>query len=168
MFLFFFLLVTDINAEVSRRSIIAVGQVAMRIPSGADSIMNQLLEFLEFDLEHVTDQTMIIIKNILRKYPERAGDVSIVVNKCMEKAVSPEGRSAVIWIYGEFGSLIQEAPYQLEKIIDGLETEVSHVVQRTIFFVFFCFYQISKINFFFPFFSRASIILCKATYNCTS
>ena len=153
MFLFFFLLVTDINAEVSRRSIIAVGQVAMRIPSGADSIMNQLLEFLEFDLEHVTDQTMIIIKNILRKYPERAGDVSIVVNKCMEKAVSPEGRSAVIWIYGEFGSLIQEAPYQLEKIIDGLETEVSHVVQRTIFFCFFfVFIKSVKINFFSCFF----------------
>ena len=124
----------------------------MRIPSGADSIMNQLLEFLEFDLEHVTDQTMIIIKNILRKYPERAGDVSIVVNKCMEKAVSPEGRSAVIWIYGEFGSLIQEAPYQLEKIIDGLETEVSHVVQRTIFFVFFVFIKSVKINFFSCFF----------------
>jgi hypothetical protein len=74
----------------------------MRIPSGADSIMNQLLEFLEYELEHVTDQTMCVVKNVLRKYPERAGDVSVIVNKCMTQAASPEGRSAVIWIYGMF------------------------------------------------------------------
>ena len=86
--------------------------------------MNQLLEFLEYELEHVTDQTMCVVKNVLRKYPERAGDVSVVVNKCMKQAASPEGRSAVIWIYGEFGSLIAEAPYQLEKIIDTLDKEV--------------------------------------------
>lgn len=135
--------------------------------------MNQLLEFLEYELEHVTDQTMCVVKNVLRKYPERAGDVSVVVNKCMNQAASPEGRSAVIWIYGmlhklivfewisifhcsephappppprcfnqmffsvatgEFGSLISEAPYQLEKIIDTLDTEVSIFFWFTFFF----------------------------------
>ena len=68
--------------------------------------MNQLLEFLEYELEHVTDQTMCVVKNVLRKYPERAGDVSVVVNKCMNQAASPEGRSAVIWIYGMLHKLI--------------------------------------------------------------
>jgi len=119
--------VTDINAEISRRAIVAVGQIAMRIPSGADSIMNSLLEFLDFDLEHVTDQTMCVIKDILRKYPERAGDVSVNVSKWMSKTTSPEGRSAIIWIYGEFGSLIQDSPYQLEKIINNLTKEVRAV-----------------------------------------
>eukprot|EP00946_MAST-07B_sp_MAST-7B-sp1_P002137 g2137.t1 len=114
---------TDISSEISRKAIRAVGRIGMRVPSGADSVMNQLLGFLDLDVEHVTDETMVVVKNLLRKYPDRGADVAVVVKRCMKQARSPEGRAAVIWIYGEFGSIIPEAPYALETIINNVERE---------------------------------------------
>jgi vesicle coat complex subunit len=121
---------TDITVEISRRAVKAVGGIGMRVPSGADSIMNQLLGFLDLDIEHVTDETMIVVKNLLRKYPERGADVAVVVKRCMAQTRSPDGRAAVVWIYGEFGSIIPEAPYELEAVINNIEKEVRFCCDR--------------------------------------
>ncbi len=115
---------TDINPELSRRAIKAVGQLAVRLPSSIDSVMSQLLEFIDMGMDYVLDEAMVAIKNVLRKYPERAADIAPIASRCMKSASSIAGRCAVIWVFGEFGQIIPEAPYALEGIIDNIEREV--------------------------------------------
>jgi AP-2 complex subunit beta-1 len=45
--------VGDINQEVSKKALKAIGRMAVRIPASADSIINILLEFIEMDVDYV-------------------------------------------------------------------------------------------------------------------
>ena len=67
---------------------------------------------------------MVALKNTLRKYPGRGAEVSAAVGTCMGKLKSPAGRAAVVWMLGEFGSIIPEAPYLIETVADNVESEV--------------------------------------------
>lgn len=43
----------------------------------------------------------------------------------MRKVDDPAAKAAIIWVLGEFGSTVPEAPYLLEACIDGYEEEAS-------------------------------------------
>ena len=60
-------------------------------------------------------------KDILRKYPERYVDVVPALNKVLKTIDETEGKVAVIWMVGEYGDTINDAPYILEPLIEGWE-----------------------------------------------
>ena len=43
----------------------------------------------------------------------------------MRKVEDPAAKAAIIWVLGEFGSTVPEAPYLLETCIDSYEEEAS-------------------------------------------
>lgn len=47
----------------------------------------------------------------------------------MRIVAEPEGKCAILWILGEYGLLIEDAPYLLEPMIDGFTEEVSGSVR---------------------------------------
>jgi AP-4 complex subunit beta-1 len=48
---------------------------------------------------------------------------------CVHRISAWQGKSAVIWIIGEYGDLISSAPYLLEPLIDAYNEEVSSAVR---------------------------------------
>lgn len=64
----------DVDTEVSRRSIRSIGRVAFRLPSAAPYILEKLLEFLELDMNDVRPEAVLVLKDLLRKYPDRRAD----------------------------------------------------------------------------------------------
>ncbi len=44
----------------------------------------------------------------------------------------PVGQASVVWMIGEFGELIDEAPYLLEHLVDGFAEEAASVVRMEV------------------------------------
>lgn len=70
------------------------------------------------------------LSDLLRKYPDRAASVIPSLHRTLKRMDNASGKAAVIWMLGEFGHLIDDAPYLLEPLIDALgsgETESDSV-----------------------------------------
>jgi len=124
--------VQDVDADMSRNAIIAFGRIAVKIPGGADGIINQLLEFLTMEVDYVRAQVVIVIKDLLRKYPDRSADVLPALPRCMRKIEDPEGKTAVIFMLGEYGQSMRQTPYLLENLIDNFDEEASVEVKAAL------------------------------------
>jgi len=81
------------------------------------------------EAEYVRSETVVVMQDILRKYPDRASAVIPSLHRCLKRVEDASGRAAVIWMLGEYGHLIDDAPYLLEPLIDGIETEESASVR---------------------------------------
>jgi len=134
--------VTDVDAEISRRAIRAIGKMAVRVPSTAELIVSSLTTLLELDIDYVSTEAAICMKDLVRKYPDQFQRASGAVERCMRIVAEPEGKCAILWILGEYGLLIEDAPYLLEPMIDGFCEEVSGAVRlemlTAVVKLFFC------------------------------
>jgi len=121
--------VTDVDAEISRRAIRAIGKIAVRVPSTAEMIVGSLTGLLELDIDYVSTEAAVVMKDLVRKYPEQFQRASGAVERCIKIVSEPDGKCAVLWILGEYGLLIEDAPYLLEPMIDGFLEEPSGSVR---------------------------------------
>lgn len=121
--------VTDVDADISRRAIKAIGKIAIRVASTAEMIVGSLTSLLELDIDYVSTEAAIVMKDLVRKYPEQFERASGAVERCMKIVTEPEGKCALLWILGEYGLLIEDAPYLLEPMIDGFLEETSGAVR---------------------------------------
>jgi len=120
--------VTDLDTELSRFAVRAIGKISIRIPESADECIEHLLSFLQLDAPHVTSETVIVLKDFLRKYPQRYQDVIPSLSKVLNTIEETEGKIACIWMVGEYGETIEEAPYILEPLIDAFHEEADNLV----------------------------------------
>ncbi len=107
--------VADIDTNIARLSIRAMGKISVKMPPSADVILNNLLELMEMDASHVRNEVVDVVKNILRRCPDRCHDIMPALPRCIRSVSDSKGKSAVIFIIGEFGDKMKEAPYLLEK-----------------------------------------------------
>ena len=105
--------------ELSCAAVRAIGEIAVRLPVGAEAVVESLGGLLEMEQDWVRSQTVVVMRDLLRKYPSKAADVLPAVQRCLHTIRDPIGRAAVVWMFGEYGHLIDDAPYLLESLIDG-------------------------------------------------
>jgi hypothetical protein len=66
--------------------------------------------------------------DVLRRYPDAAEACVEAVAAIPEDSITePAARAAYLWVLGEFGSRIQDAPYTLEAFTDGWSEEAPSV-----------------------------------------
>jgi AP-4 complex subunit beta-1 len=77
---------------------------ALRFPPSARAphaaVVEALLEALEMEAEYVRSETVVVMQNLLRTYPERASAVIPSLHRCLKRMEDPAGRAAVIWMFG--------------------------------------------------------------------
>ena len=93
--------VNGVDASVSRRSIKAIGEIGIQIQSTIPKVVKQLQEFLDFE-NFVRAETVVVLKDILRKYPQLASKVIPSIHKTLTQIDEAEGKAAVIWMIGEY------------------------------------------------------------------
>jgi len=113
--------VTDIDNETAKASIQALGGIALRIPQMATPIVKQLCNFLTYQQSHIVNETMIVFQDILRKHNNEYKDIIQILESCTEYVTDAEAKCSLIWILGEFGEHIEDAPYILETLVDNLK-----------------------------------------------
>ncbi len=82
------------------------------------------------------------MKDILRRYPDYIEDfVPFLTPKLATEINDVDGKTALCWLLGQFGHLIEDAPYMLEKMIEDLKelqsAELTTVLLASSFKLFF-------------------------------
>ncbi|XP_021735609.1 beta-adaptin-like protein A [Chenopodium quinoa] len=121
--------VANVDIPIARESIRAVGKIALQ-QYDVNAIVDRLLQFLEMEKDYVTAETLVLIKDLLRKYPQWSHDCIAVVGSISSKNVQePKAKAALIWMLGEYAQDVADAPYILENMIENWEEEDSAEVR---------------------------------------
>lgn len=121
--------VGNVDIPIARESIRAVGKIALQ-QYDVNAIVDRLLQFLEMEKDHVTAETLVLVKDLLRKYPQWSHDCIAVVGNISSKNVQePRAKAALIWMLGEYSQDMDDAPYILESLIENWDEEHSPEVR---------------------------------------
>lgn len=77
---------------------------------------------------------MVVLKDVLRKYRKFIDEfVPYLTKMYLDQINDAEGKAAFVWVLGEFGQLIEDAPYLLEKIIEEeIENGDTHLLSHLV------------------------------------
>ncbi|EFC43171.1 predicted protein, partial [Naegleria gruberi] len=116
----------DISVSTSRKAIKSLGEIAVRVSFATEDSLTHLIDFLDSGVLHIISETMIVLKDILRKYNDLEFCKVYLpsITKHWSTLQDPEAISSFVWILGEYGraDIIQAAPYILENFIDSFLT----------------------------------------------
>lgn len=70
------------------------------------------------------NDSQVLVKDLLRKYPQWSHDCIAVVGNISSKNVQePKAKAALIWMLGEYSKDMPDAPYILESLIENWDDE---------------------------------------------
>eukprot|EP00268_Persea_americana_P022241 TRINITY_DN2212_c0_g1_i6.p1 TRINITY_DN2212_c0_g1~~TRINITY_DN2212_c0_g1_i6.p1 ORF type:complete len:532 (-),score=116.95 TRINITY_DN2212_c0_g1_i6:434-2029(-) len=119
----------NVDVPIARESIRAVGKIALQ-QYDVNAIVDRLLQFLKMEKDCVTAETLVLVKDLLRKYPQWSHDCIAVVGNISSKNVQePKAKAALIWMLGEYSQDMLDAPYILESLVDNWDDEHSAEVR---------------------------------------
>ncbi|XP_054793376.1 beta-adaptin-like protein A [Prosopis cineraria] len=119
----------NVDIPIARESIRAVGKIALQ-QYDVNAIVDRLLQFLEMEKDYVTAEALVLVKDLLRKYPQWSQDCIAVVGNISSKNVQePKAKAALIWMLGEYSQDMQDAPYALESLVENWDEEHSPEVR---------------------------------------
>ncbi|XP_078345034.1 AP-4 complex subunit beta-1-like isoform X2 [Oculina patagonica] len=121
--------VHDVDIKMSKKSIKAIGEIAMCLSEASEYCIDVLLTFLSWEIEYITSQTLVVIRDLLLKYEKSTIAVLPQMAQCLEIVQDPKGLSAIIWILGEYGQSIPDSPYMLEPLVNKVASEQSAEVK---------------------------------------
>ena len=141
--------VTDVDSDLSRKSIQALGGIAQRLQNMTSPIIKQLTVFLAMQRDYIVNEVVIVLKDILRKSPKDSGEIINTISLNKEFISDDEAKMSFIWLLGEFGDNLDDAPYIIEDYVDSWkENDESLLVKQTVSFSFLIKLLISTIKMF--------------------
>lgn len=117
--------VTDVDAELSRCALQAMGKIAIRLEPVAEELVESLMKMVDLDITYVRSEAFKISTDIIRVYPHCRKLVLPHISKCLKTIEDSDAQAMVLWTIGEYCAEIVEAPYLLEAIIKAYEEEHS-------------------------------------------
>ncbi|KAJ3671027.1 hypothetical protein LUZ60_008453 [Juncus effusus] len=113
----------NVDVNIARESIRAVGKIALQ-QYDVNAIVDRLLQFLEMEKDYITAETLVLVKDLLRKYPQWSQDCIAVVGNISSKSIQePKAKAALIWMLGEYSQDMLDAPYVLESLVENWDDE---------------------------------------------
>ena len=108
----------------------------------AKTVVGHLRNFISLQISYVTTETLKVMKNVLRRYPDFIEEfIPFITPKLALEVQDVDGKVALSWILGQFGHFIMDAPYMLEKMIEDIKelqsAELSQILLAAIFKIFF-------------------------------
>lgn len=112
----------EVDMDFVRRAIKAIGQVAIKIEAASEKCVNALLDLIATKVNYVVQEVVVVIKDILRKYPGYEGVIPTLC-QYIDELDAHEARSSIIWIVGEYAEKINNADDILVAFVDGFMEE---------------------------------------------
>ena len=132
---------TDIDIQMSRKSVRAIGNLAVKLDEDSvNDCVAVLLDLLEFGVDYVVQEIMSVFRNILRKYPNNFKKNVKELVKHTEVVQEPESKNAMIWIITQYSDIIPNY-LELFKVFSSnmfnetLEVQFSILNSATKFFI---------------------------------
>ena len=121
----------ELDVPFVRKAVSAIGRCAIKLEKSADRCVQSLIELVRSKVDYLVQESVIVIKDILRRYPNRYE--SIIKDFCDNlKALNfADERAAMIWIVGEYADKISNWVLLVESFAENFKDE-ANVVQHAI------------------------------------
>lgn len=106
-----------------RKAVRAIGQCAIKIEEAAERCVNVLLELIATRVSYVVQESIVVIKDIFRKYPQRYEGIIPTLCASLEELDEPEAKASLIWILGEYADKIDNADELIGTFLDNYAEE---------------------------------------------
>jgi len=117
----------EVDVDFVRRSIHAIGRIAIKMESAAERCVNVLMELIQSKISHVVQESVIVIKDIFRRYPGQFDHLIPSLIENVEQLDDPDSKAAMVWIIGEYVNQIENADELLRGYLEGFKDEAPQV-----------------------------------------
>jgi len=118
---------TTADVEFVRKSVRAIGRIAIKLPVAADRCIKVLLDLIKMKVNYVVQESIIVIKDIFRKYPNKYESIIATLCENLETLDDPEAKASMVWIIGEYADRIDNAAELLDHFVESFSDEDSVV-----------------------------------------
>jgi len=118
---------TEVDVDFVRKSVRAIGRCAIKLERAAEKCINRLLDLIKTKVNYVVQESIIVIKDIFRKYPNRYESIIATLCENLDTLDEPEAKASMIWIIGEYAERIDNADELLESFLDNFHDETTEV-----------------------------------------
>ena len=119
---------TEIDVHFVRKSVRAIGKLAIKIEPAAKLCISSLLELVATKVTYIVQEATVVIKNIFRKYPNQYESIISTLCENLDSLDEPEAKAAMIWVIGQYADRIDNSEVLLEDFLDSWADE-THEVQ---------------------------------------
>lgn len=116
----------EVDMDFVRRAVKAIGQVAIKIENSSEKCVNALLDLISTKVNYVVQEAVVVIKDILRKYPGYEGVIPTLCQH-IDELDEPTARGSLIWIVGEYAEKISNADEIMAGFVEGFMEEFTQV-----------------------------------------
>ncbi|KAI9692899.1 MAG: hypothetical protein M1822_004893 [Bathelium mastoideum] len=119
---------TEIDVHFVRKSVRAIGKLAIKIEPAAKLCINTLLELVATKVSYIVQEATVVIRNIFRKYPNRYESIISTLCENLDSLDEPEAKAAMIWVIGQYADRIDNSDVLLDDFLFTFADE-PHEVQ---------------------------------------
>ncbi|GAO19563.1 hypothetical protein UVI_02062270 [Ustilaginoidea virens] len=112
----------EVDMDFVRRAVKAIGQVAIKIENASPKCVQALEDLISTKVNYVVQEVIVVVKDILRKYPGYEGVIPTLCEH-IDELDEPNARGSLIWIVGEYAEKINNADQILESFVEGFMEE---------------------------------------------
>jgi len=113
--------------EFVRKAVRAIGRVAIKLEEAAERCVRALSELVVTRVTYVVQESVIVIKDIFRRYPQKYEKIIVTLCENLEVLDEPEAKASMVWIIGEYAERIVDAEERLEYFVETFEEESATV-----------------------------------------
>ncbi|KAM0309958.1 AP-1 complex subunit beta-1 [Botrytis cinerea] len=114
---------TEIDVHFVRKSVRAIGKLAIKIEPAARQCINTLLELVATKVTYIVQEATVVIRNIFRKYPNQYESIIGTLCENLDSLDEPEAKAAMIWVIGQYASRIENSDVLLEDFLFSFADE---------------------------------------------
>lgn len=114
---------TEIDVHFVRKSVRAIGKLAIKIEPAARQCISVLLELVATKVTYIVQEATVVIRNIFRKYPNKYESIIATLCENLDSLDEPEAKAAMVWIIGEYAGRIENSDELLEDFLDSFMDE---------------------------------------------
>lgn len=118
---------TEIDVHFVRKSVRAIGKLAIKIEPAAQDCIDSLLELVSTKVSYIVQEATVVIKNIFRKYPNRYESIISILCDNLDSLDEPEAKAAMIWVIGEYADRIDNSDVLLDDFLYSFADETVEV-----------------------------------------
>ncbi|ESW95824.1 hypothetical protein KL918_003380 [Ogataea parapolymorpha] len=109
----------EIETEVVDKSVMALGQLAIKIPKISKKAIDVLYELFISRSEYVIDQLVVVLQNILRRYSNEylTTVITIIGDLELDSLKSSDALASYVWIVGQYASEIPHLEDRLTSLM---------------------------------------------------
>jgi len=117
---------TEIDVHFVRKSVRAIGKLAIKIEPAARKCINTLLELVATKVSYIVQEATVVIRNIFRRYPNQYESIISTLCENLDSLDEPEAKAAMIWVIGQYADRIANSDILLD---DFLETFLEEPIE---------------------------------------